>query len=324
MGDQTEVWCGAALITDLYLLTAAHCAKRIFPEERSVQVVLGSNRVVKGSSGVQQRILVDEVIIHESHDPLTLAHDLALLRLATPVDVGSEVRPIRLPNSTVNYTGTLATAAGWGRVSEGGKQSVTLQEVEVPVLSLAECGVLYPHTSITSDVVCAGDPGKDTCQADSGGPLVVQEDAGRWVLLGITSWGRGCGRPDSPGVYVRVSSYLGWVAQQVRLDPGGYLTHLPTPTPTAPPPVSQSCSCGLTNPGERIVGGSTTSPQEYPWQVALVGYYQIEPFCSGALVADAWVLTAAHCAADLHHDDQVLLGEHKWNSAADTPYHDTP
>lgn len=64
---------------------------RIFPEEGSVEVVLGSSHVVKGSGGVQQRIVVAEVIMHEGHDPLTLAHDLALLRLATPADVGSEV-----------------------------------------------------------------------------------------------------------------------------------------------------------------------------------------------------------------------------------------
>jgi secreted trypsin-like serine protease len=51
-------------------------------------------------------------------------------------------------------------------------------------------------------MVCAGSPHGDTCQFDSGGPLVVQ---GR--LAGITSWAYGCAREGYPGVYTRVTAF---------------------------------------------------------------------------------------------------------------------
>ena len=62
-------------------------------------------------------------------------------------------------------------------------------------------------------MLCGGEEGKDTCQGDSGGPLVISVN-GKWTLIGVTSWGIGCGDYNKPGVYAKVSALLNWVNRQ--------------------------------------------------------------------------------------------------------------
>lgn len=313
--NETDVWCGAVLISDMYLLTAAHCAKSIHPTEEEVYVILGTNQVLEGASGNQQRISVSEVTIHKDYNPLNLHNDIALLKLHAPAVLGPTVRPICLSTEDKDYTGTMATVTGWGKLTENGEHSDTLQEVEVEVVSLEECVASYNVENVTPNHVCAGGNGTDSCQADSGGPLVVGAADGSQILLGITSWGRGCGRLGIPGVYVKVANYLSWISGEVKEDTCGYLTHLPLP-PTQSLQPTHSCSCGVRNDATRIIGGSLTKVHEFPWQVAIVGYYQIRPFCGASIISDQWLLTAAHCAQEMHHDDQVMLGEHNWKHAS--------
>ena len=66
---------------------------------------------------------------------------------------------------------------------------------------------------ITPGMICAGAGGKDTCKGDSGGGIVSRSnDTGEYSAIGVTSWGRGCARPDTLGVYTNVAFYLDWVA----------------------------------------------------------------------------------------------------------------
>lgn len=168
-----------------------------------------------------------------------------------------------------------------------------LQEVNVPIVSNADCDELYPEGEGTDNMVCAGDTdegGVDACQGDSGGPLFVRDENDTLIQVGITSFGIGCGRPERPGVYARVANYLDWISdnsgldvtQQARLDP-------------------------------QIIGGDDASYSDYPWIVSvqvkgasstLAGHN-----CGATLLSETYVLTAAHCFDD---DDpspwQVLLG----------------
>uniref|UniRef100_A0A452H597 Peptidase S1 domain-containing protein n=1 Tax=Gopherus agassizii TaxID=38772 RepID=A0A452H597_9SAUR len=73
----------------------------------------------------------------------------------------------------------------------------------------------------TNRMICAGnlseDKRVDSCQGDSGGPLMCQRSTGHWVILGIISWGYGCGRKDSPGVYTKVSKFVPWIKKVTKL-----------------------------------------------------------------------------------------------------------
>lgn len=68
--------------------------------------------------------------------------------------------------------------------------------------------------AITPEMICAGaiDPARDACQGDSGGPLVANKH-----LVGIVSWGEGCGHNIYPGVYTRVSEYSDWISEKIEL-----------------------------------------------------------------------------------------------------------
>lgn len=114
------------------------------------------------------------------------------------------------------FVGYKATASGWGTLKEDGKPSCILQEVEVPVISNERCvsETNYTNKMITSNMLCAGYPGKgerDSCQGDSGGPLVIERADKRLSLIGVVSWGNGCARKDFPGVYTRVTRFMTWI-----------------------------------------------------------------------------------------------------------------
>ena len=56
-------------------------------------------------------------------------------------------------------------------------------------------------------MICAGgEHSKDICFGDEGAPLVCNG-----ILHGLGSWGNGCGRPDSPGIYTKISSFRSWI-----------------------------------------------------------------------------------------------------------------
>ena len=102
--------------------------------------------------------------------------------------------------------------SGWGSTGQAsGGYSRRLQTASVPILETAKCmePQVYGPDKLTSGMICAGflAGGLDSCQGDSGGPM-VGEVRGRATLLGIISWGYGCGRANKPGVYTRVASYI--------------------------------------------------------------------------------------------------------------------
>uniref|UniRef100_A0A8C8SYE8 Peptidase S1 domain-containing protein n=1 Tax=Pelusios castaneus TaxID=367368 RepID=A0A8C8SYE8_9SAUR len=98
--------------------------------------------------------------------------------------------------------------------------SIFLAGGAVPLLPRDDCAARYGD-KFTSRMICAGnlseDKRVDSCQGDSGGPLMCQRSTGRWVILGITSWGYGCGRKDSPGVYTKVSKFVPWIKKVTKL-----------------------------------------------------------------------------------------------------------
>ncbi|NWR43843.1 TMPSC protease, partial [Regulus satrapa] len=95
------------------------------------------------------------------------------------------------------------------------KISPVLQQAQVEILPSSLCNSSEGYAGLmNSKTLCAGvwAGGTDTCQGDSGGPLVCYHpDTDRYYLIGIASFGVGCGRPRYPGIYVRLSQYRKWI-----------------------------------------------------------------------------------------------------------------
>ncbi|XP_075976296.1 trypsin-1-like [Anticarsia gemmatalis] len=238
-----RAYCGASLINDLYVLTAAHCTG--FRKERVTVRLLEHDTTNRNETKTIDR-KVSKVIVHQRYNPGTYDNDIALLRLDERIDLSNvvkraraddeptttegeiegttsqpepeeedyRIRPVCLPTAGLSYTKECGVVIGWGVTEQGGFVSNTLQEVKVPIVSNKECRDRSYGRRVTENMICAGEPegGRDACQGDSGGPLhVYNETLQKYQEVGVVSWGEGCAQPNKYGVYSRVNRYLTWI-----------------------------------------------------------------------------------------------------------------
>jgi len=200
-------FCTGTLITPTHVLSAGHCGSLTGAAVGTpvgwppalIDVIIGSHKAGDGEPAS-----VSSVSVHPDY-LASSGYDISVLELTeasskTPVKVAG-------PGERGIWTaGTLATIAGWGVTEEGGEQPDTLQKARVPITTDAYCADAYSDFDETT-MVCAGFPegGVDTCQGDSGGPLFGRTSGGTLRVVGATSFGEGCARPEKPGVYARVA-----------------------------------------------------------------------------------------------------------------------
>lgn len=188
------------------MISAAHCLPS--GSIAGVTLVAGSHRRSNPLSS-EQTSTVLKVINHEKfHDPYRYSNDINLLQLATPFNLNENVSPICEPRS-VDYLNEIVTISGWGYLRSGGSTTDELRYTNVAIKSRDECVQSYPNR-IDDSMICASATGRDTCQGDSGGPMAFNNN-GKFELVGLTSWGRGCALPGYPGVYAKVSHQLEWI-----------------------------------------------------------------------------------------------------------------
>ncbi|CAL8117608.1 unnamed protein product [Orchesella dallaii] len=210
-------YCGGSLINNQYILTASHCVDGM--SARGIVVSLHDEDVTSTSETASgsQRFDVEKIIMHPQYSRRTIDNDVALLKLVKPVKLDNVIIPVCLPaNNEHSFENFTATAAGWGATKESGSTSNILRKVDVPVISNTVCNTQTKYKGkITDNMLCAGyveQGGSDSCQGDSGGPLTIMNGE-RITLIGVVSWGYGCARPMSPGVYTRVARYPEWIVE---------------------------------------------------------------------------------------------------------------
>ncbi|KAI1292142.1 Vitamin K-dependent protein C [Halotydeus destructor] len=211
--------CGASLIDEFWVLTAAHCVDD-YKTTENLKVRVGEHDV----SSLSEPIRHDEydvagIFVNPKFNNNTLANDLALVQLASPVKKKKNINIVCLPDSDMFTEESLKTGncvvTGWGRSTEDTDHSLILKEIQVPIWEHGGCeSALKKHFGqnykLPKTTLCAGKEGSDACDGDGGGPLVCEKDK-TWYQVGIVSFGIGCGRPKTPGVYTKISSFTDWI-----------------------------------------------------------------------------------------------------------------
>merc|ERR1712212_1375562 len=217
-----DAWfCGGAIISENYVMTAAHCADGA----SYFDIMAGAHNVRASSEPHRVEITSYNGWTHPQWNTQDLSNDLALIELPSPIDFNDYIKPSCLPSTgDTADEDELVTCTGWGKPSDsaGGISPVLRMVEDLPCISNSDCNAIYGI--VGSGVVCIDTTGgKGSCNGDSGGPLVMKADmkaAGQqWKQVGIVSFGSSAGcEVGYPAGFTRTEYYLDWISSETGME----------------------------------------------------------------------------------------------------------
>ncbi|EFA10764.1 serine protease H132 [Tribolium castaneum] len=209
-------FCSGALINARWVLTAAQCVY----EATQFTIQMGSNQL---SSNDENRVIVttSTYVIHEGFDPtISLANDIALIKLRMPITFTDYIEPIIVANFGYLYPGRVVKAAGWGQTSdEDSGLANSLNFVEIGIIEQNACKTYFGNQLVDTMICAEGNYNEGICFGDIGGPLITSADVGieLYVHVAIASFisQNGCESLDPTG-YTRVDSFYAWIDNATR------------------------------------------------------------------------------------------------------------
>ncbi|GAB0090072.1 hypothetical protein DMENIID0001_047370 [Sergentomyia squamirostris] len=200
-------FCGGAILTQRWLVTAGHCT--LGRKSGEFQAAVGALTAHEGVTHV-----VTNYIRHPSFDAMTLSDDIALLEIQTAIVFNERVQPVVISGRSVPAN-VETVLTGWGQLHYPGSVSSNLQALTMVTMTNEEClnnhRVDVHSPPIQGSNICAIRENSGACMGDSGSPLMIGNE-----LVGIVSWGVPCAR-NFGDVFTRISMYQSWINQNIQL-----------------------------------------------------------------------------------------------------------
>ncbi|XP_075170279.1 serine protease snk [Haematobia irritans] len=226
---EVDYKCGGSLISDQFVITAAHCTN--IAGEIPTKVRIGDLNLMEEEHYLEPQIrTIKKIHNHPAYRSTSYYNDIALLELDSEVDLTEFVRPIRLWTRPSTQPFTIAYAMGYGSTDFAKQRTNRLTDLNMTIISNDDCNRELPtipetERGIIDSQLCARDYklNRDTCQGDSGGPLQLNIRGRRrrsrlhYHLIGLTSYGLYC-RSGYPSIFTRVYSFLDWIESIVWKD----------------------------------------------------------------------------------------------------------